>query len=99
MKFPMLLVSAALILGILSVRARQVSADGASSAAPRTVNAASCNLVDVQRALDQAHVGDTVAIPAGTCTWTSTLTVSTAVNLLGSATGTTTIIDNVDRSH
>ena len=63
-----------------------------------TVTAASCSVSDVQSALNQAQDGYTVAIPAGTCTWTSTLTVSTAINMVGSGAGTV-IIDNVDKSN
>jgi hypothetical protein len=63
----------------------------------KTINAASCNAPDVQRALNQAHDGDTVAIPAGTCTWTSTLTVTNAINLIGSG-DRTKIVDNINRS-
>ncbi len=98
MKFPRLFLFLALIVGVVSFRLGQVAAASASTT-PQIVNAASCSAQDVQRALNQAHQGDTVAIPAGSCTWTSTLTVSTAVNLLGSATGTTEIVDNVARPH
>ena len=34
-----------------------------------TVRAASCSQEDVQKAIDAAHDGDTIAIPAGTATW------------------------------
>ncbi len=36
-----------------------------------TIHAASCNATDVQAAIDQAVDGDTVKVPAGTCTWTT----------------------------
>jgi hypothetical protein len=99
MKFPRMHLFLVLFVIILSFKFGQVSTASASAPAPRIINAASCNASDVQRALNQAHEGDTVAIPAGTCTWTGTLAVSTAVNLLGSATGTTELVDNVDRPH
>lgn len=35
----------------------------------QTITAASCNDSDVQAAVNSASDGDTVAIPAGTCTW------------------------------
>jgi hypothetical protein len=41
-----------------------------------TRNAASCNTSDVQAAINTAAGGDTVTIPAGTCTWTSGVVVS-----------------------
>ena len=41
-----------------------------------THNAASCNTNDVQSAINSAAEGDTVTIPAGTCTWTSGVTIS-----------------------
>lgn len=38
----------------------------------QTINAASCNSSDVQAAINSVSVdGTTVAVPAGTCTWTS----------------------------
>lgn len=41
-----------------------------------TWTAASCNTADVQTAINSAAEGDTVDIPAGTCTWTSGVTLS-----------------------
>jgi hypothetical protein len=41
-----------------------------------TINAVSCNTSDVQTAISSATEGDTVIIPAGTCTWTSGITIS-----------------------
>jgi hypothetical protein len=41
-----------------------------------TWTAASCNTSDVQSAINSAAEGDTVTIPAGTCTWTSGVTIS-----------------------
>jgi hypothetical protein len=41
-----------------------------------TITAASCNTGDVQSAINSAAEGDTVNIPAGTCTWTSGVTIS-----------------------
>jgi hypothetical protein len=38
--------------------------------------AATCNTSDVQAAINSASEGDTVIIPAGTCTWTSGVTIS-----------------------
>jgi polygalacturonase len=37
------------------------------------IHAASCSQEDVQAAIDAANDGDTVSVPAGTCTWTTPL--------------------------
>ena len=47
-----------------------------AAARANTLNAASCNASDVQGAINSASEGDTVLIPAGTCTWTSGVTIS-----------------------
>lgn len=48
--------------------------------------AASCAESDVTTAIGLASNGDTVTIPAGTCTWTQTLNIRKAVTLTGSGT-------------
>lgn len=51
-------------------------------------NAATCNASDVQSAVNSAAEGDTVLIPAGTCTWTSGVTISgKGIMLQGSGSG------------
>ncbi len=45
-----------------------------SSAA--TINAASCSQSNVQSALSSANYGDTVIVPSGNCTWSSSVTVN-----------------------
>ena len=76
-----------------------------TSAATRT--AASCNESDVSTALGLAMAGDTVQIPAGTCTWATTLTYSApgSITIAGAGNQTvvgggdvTVIIDNVSHS-
>lgn len=48
-------------------------------ASGQTINAASCNASDVQAALNSVTAdGTTVNIPAGSCTWTSTVTYNQA---------------------
>lgn len=42
----------------------------------QTINAASCNAADVQSAINAATEGQTVDIPAGTCTWASGVSIS-----------------------
>ena len=56
----------------------------------RTIKAASCNQSDVQTAINSASAGDTVAVPAGSCSWTS-VTLSKAVTFEGAGQGTTNI--------
>jgi len=63
-----------------------------SSAAVR--NAASCAKADVQAAVTSAVNGDTVTIPAGNCTWSSTLTINKGITLQGAGTNATTITQN-----
>lgn len=90
MKLPQFLQLLALVLGTWS--------SDVQAATAKTLNAASCSTADVQRALSQAHDGDTVALPVGTCTFSTTLTITAAVNIIGSSQGITNIIDNVDKS-
>ncbi len=61
----------------------------------QTINAASCNTSDVQTAINAAKAGQTVAIPAGTCNWSSGVTVSgKAVNIQGKGSGRIVAYDN-----
>lgn len=68
-----------------------------------TITARSCNVADVQAALNQASAGDTVSIPAGTCYWTSQIrwTAPPNVTVLGAGSmstlgggDATVIVDN-----
>ncbi len=62
------------------------------------IAAASCSRTDVQVAFDAAKIGDTVTIPAGTCTWTSVFNFNKAVTLKGAGIGQTTIINGVSHA-
>ncbi|MBE9484243.1 MAG: hypothetical protein IMY74_05325, partial [Bacteroidetes bacterium] len=53
--------------------------------------AVSCSYADVSEAIAAASPEDTVLVPAGSCTWNSTLEISTGINLIGGNGGTTTI--------
>ena len=66
-------VAAAAVFGSLLSEAINL---GASS-----ITAASCSASDVQAALNQAHAGDTVNIPAGTCHWTTGLLWTAPANV------------------
>jgi hypothetical protein len=68
-----------------------------STAQATTFNAASPSLADVRAVIASAANGDTVAIPAGTATWTSTLNVTKAITLAGAGIGQTIIRDNIPR--
>jgi len=63
-----------LLLGLL------VTSCCTTSVQAQTINAASCSEADVQKALNLATPGSTVAIPAGTCTWSSALNYSAPAN-------------------
>lgn len=70
-----------ILLGLLFSTLCSVTAQAA------TITAKSCNTSDVQSAINAAAEGDTVNIPAGTCTWTSGVTVSgKGINIVGAGT-------------
>jgi hypothetical protein len=54
------------------------------------VNALSCSQIDVQNAINTATAGQTVNIPAGSCSW-SAMTIAKAVTLTGAGQGVTVI--------
>ena len=56
-----------------------------------THTAASCSLSDVTTAYNTASAGDTVSIPAGNCSWSSTFTISKSITLMGAGASSTTI--------
>jgi Chitobiase/beta-hexosaminidase C-terminal domain len=56
------------------------------------VNAASCTATDVQTAINIATTGQTVNVPAGTCTWSAgVVNVTKAITLNGAGQGVTNI--------
>ena len=69
-----------------------------SAHAGSIVTAATCNRPDVQVVINAAQDGDTVVIPAGTCHWTTNLTVSPhAVTIQGAGIDQTIIVDDVPK--
>ena len=67
------------------------------------INAPTCQATDVQATIDSAKDGDTVLIPAGTCTWTRTVSVAVPVTrapkiltLQGAGVDRTIIVHKVD---
>ena len=63
---------------------------GAVSGAGKTITAVSCNNTPeaphVKNAVDQAEDGDTVIVPAGTCSWTIGIVISKGITLQGHTT-------------
>ncbi|MGZ3748923.1 MAG: hypothetical protein ACXWRE_15715, partial [Pseudobdellovibrionaceae bacterium] len=56
-----------------------------------TIAAASCSYADVSSAISAAAKGDTVNVPAGSCTWSSTLLINKGISLIGGNGGVTKI--------
>ena len=71
-----------------------------------TISANSCSYADVNTALDNAANGDTVLVPAGTCTWTQSMDFDLAITngrnkyltLRGAGIDQTIIIDGVSKA-
>jgi len=57
--------------------------------------AVSPKLSDVSAAIDQASDGDTVVVPAGTVSWTSSLTVTKGISIKGATTVDTSTASGV----
>ncbi|MBN1770059.1 MAG: hypothetical protein JXB32_02265, partial [Deltaproteobacteria bacterium] len=56
------------------------------------LRACSCEREDVRAAIDAAEHGDTVLVPAGTCTWTAGIEVAKDLVLAGSGSDSTTLV-------
>ena len=78
---------------LFSLLVASLLAGGSAEAA--TIDAKSGLLGDVTVAINAAVDGDTVAIPAGTVQWTSSLTINKAITLQGKGMGLTIIRDGV----
>src|SRR5439155_16633778 len=61
------------------------------------INAASCSRADVGNAVTSASDGDAVHVPPGTCSWTSTLTITKGITLAGAGIDQTIIQDDIPR--
>lgn len=70
-----------------------------TGAKANTYTAASCNTSDVQAAVNQAANGDTVTIPAcpSGVAWTSALTVTKGISIIGQGAGSTVLVDNTSK--
>lgn len=62
----------------------------------QTVAANSCSQTDVQTAVNNAARGATVTVPAGSCTWSSTLTLTKGLTLAGAGIGKTVITSTAE---
>lgn len=82
LKFALLLLSVIFPLAVISEAA--------------VINAASCNQEDVQSAIDAANDGDTVNVPAGSCTITTQITVTNKnITIKGAGIDATTFNANI----
>jgi hypothetical protein len=102
--------SLSLLLSLITMTTAAYAQTGGS-----TITAASCQQAAVNAVIDgPTHIavnGDTIIIPAGTCTWTSTLAVTVGITIIGSGTpnsgastfgagtASTIIIDNAGSSN
>lgn len=67
----------------------------ACSGASPTWTAANTSFTEVSACVTAASTGDTINIPAGSSTWTSKITLTKSVNLIGAGPDSTIITDNV----
>ncbi len=68
---------------------------GVASASAAVKTAASCASTDVQAAINSAAGGDTVVVPNGSCTWTSSVTIAgKGITLQGQSAAGVTITNN-----
>jgi hypothetical protein len=70
-----------------------------STAAGSTVTAASCSRADVRAAIISASDGDTVVVPAGTCSWTGGVSFNKGIHLTGVGVGAVTLIHDAGTSY
>jgi hypothetical protein len=82
---------AVLIVGMLLTVLARVTVAGV------VIESRSVSFSDVSSAISSAHDGDTVVVPAGTASWTSTLTIAKGITLQGAGNDTTIILDDVPR--
>lgn len=67
-----------------------------ASARAATNTAASPSFIDVSNAVHSATAGDTILIPAGTVTWTNTLTITKGLTLIGAGADATFITNLIE---
>ena len=64
---------------------------GISEINAATIQAASCSRSDVGSAISASTYGDTVVVPSGSCTWSSTLEINKGITFQGAGVGNTVI--------
>jgi hypothetical protein len=82
--------SLALLLWAVAALA-QPSGSGTATVIERAVLAASCSQAHVATAIAAATAGDTVLVPAGSCAWTTNVSLTSAIHLRGASAASTTI--------
>ena len=81
------------VLAVCGIAAVGVGA----SAEGATIQAGGCSQSQVVSAINSAKDGDTVVVPAGNCTWTSTVTIDgKSITLQGAGIDSTVITDGID---
>jgi len=71
----------------------------AAGAYADTHTAASASYADVSAAVTAAASGDTVVVPAGTASWSSSLNITKAIKLLGAGVGNTVINNTLNSQY
>jgi hypothetical protein len=75
--------------GADTAAAPDATSSGSDALSGATITAASCESGDVLAAAASAQAGDVVGVPAGTCTWSQTVTLTTGIVLRGAGAGST----------
>lgn len=89
---------ASILLGALVLSSMSITTAYAQTAVK---SAASCSQADVQAAINSATNGNTVLVPAGTCTWNSSVSISNKTIIIKGAgrTSTGTVINYGGSGH
>ncbi len=64
-----------------------------------TWTAASCSYTDVSNAINEASSGDTVIVPSGSATWSSSLSITKGLIVKGAGIGQTVITGNITNQY
>jgi len=81
-----------LVLALCGVTlSAQPSGTGTTTRIQNAVIAASCSQAHVSAAIASATDGDTVLVPAGTCEWSTYVSISDAIHIRGASAASTTI--------
>ncbi len=86
-----------LVTAILAVLVVVFSSAGVAGAA--TWTAASCSYTDVSNAINEASSGDTVIVPSGSATWSTSLSITKGLIFKGAGIGQTVITGNITNQY